>query len=273
MSFYPIIKINNIDFTKITLVNSKTGNLKSNDKNKKCSFISYEINYNYDRIGNNKLFFLTNFLQLEKFNYPFLKKENNDEKFIRTLSFTLSENESFNNFIKKLFDNLEQQIKNLHNYEFNKKYSINENNQIKLLFKLYNGTVTTSINCHKLKKEGGKIVNIHNLPINDFVNQLSKELKFFKSKSYGKIIENNESDKDNKFKISYSGKFIISVKCMLIKNEFIENDKLNIDNTLVLTLYVKEGEIKFTGSKIISILDTNTKNLITQKNVVDMLVL
>lgn len=279
MSFYPIVKFNDVDLNKIILSDPKIGKYtytkkdENNDVLIKCSFESYELNYAYDRIGVDKFFLLTNFLLLEK---PTYFKSNCDagntngemNNNIKNIAFLLSQNEKLNDFFNNLLRHLESKLKEKYNCQIIQEIPINKNNQIKILLNKFNNNVTTIIHHHKSKKNGGGLTKLCKLPINNFMSELKKELNLFKSKSYGQIVDSkiNCGHDDNKIKISYSGKFILSVRCILTKEEqYCSNKIVDTKYKLKLTLHAKEIETKFTSSKITSILDSETTKLITEK--------
>lgn len=277
MSFYPVIKTKNVNFNKITL--SEPQKFITEHPNMKCSFESYDINYEYDRIGCDKLHIVTDFLNLERpqhYGYSDMV-EKTDGK----ISFVLSNNDNFENFLQSLVTEIESKITQSHKENYVLKNSVNKNNKPLVLLNQFNGKITTQIYHHKSKKDGGNIVTISNVPIHKFIDDLYKEMKLFKSKSYGKeitplennskeqIINNeeklNETEKKPKIKLLYSGKFIINIKCQFIKYENINKGKVvNTEHKLKIFLYVKECETKFSSSKVKSVLDIDTTTLITR---------
>lgn len=287
MSFYPIVKFNEVDLNKIILSDAKTGEYnytkkRENDDNLttliKCSFESYEVDYEYDRIGTNKFFLLTNFLWLEKpscfklchdINNASNIDDNNYD--IKNIVFLLSPNEKLNMFLNNLLNHLETKLKQKHHVQIIKQLPIDKNNRIKILLNKFNNNITTMIYHHKSKKNGGDVIKLLNIPINNFMSELKKELTFFKSKSYGQIVDSNNNPSDdpnnpNKFKISYSGKFVLDIRCIITKEEHYSANKI-IDTKykLKLVLHAKEIETKFTSGKVTSVLDNGTTNLITEK--------
>lgn len=188
MSFYPVISNCEVDLEKLSLSQPKYSNtekskyLKYNDDKPtttKNEIISYFVNYNYNRVGLDKLNLITQFFKISnqisnyKNNYVFL--------------IDIESNQKFKTLIDEILEFIKTEILKLHP-------NLNSNNillpfttgqKLKISLTQFNNKITTPIHYHRTKKQGGNILTLVNIHKNEFVSQINEQMTLFQSKKYG----------------------------------------------------------------------------------------
>lgn len=251
---YPILtidKYNSIKENNISLVDKKEY------EHNMMKLHIYDLNYNYDNIGEHNFCIETDFMKLLGVNHA-------DGK----IWFVV---ESHDNFFKNIINKVFEKIK----IDINEKYSTNTTNttfyspvstkdtlKIKLFCSdnKFSKNKTTII-YHNSKKQseslGGRISNIVGESFQHTYSDIMKHSPMFNSKYYGNYGKN---------KCYYEGKFVLVFRAKVFKNCINWHSSIDI--------YAKEIEIKNTYQHIESILQKDIVNVGScQSNITEKIIL
>lgn len=300
---YPLITnynydINNILLSVKTKFEKKLENNPTTELNKvkwdssvdKKSFIkytTYELNYDYDRLGKKPLSLLTHYIKLEK---PYIimnnAKFNNFNFELNTCHITI-DNVNFNNFITDTFDKMISDLVKLHPNlipEYIKLPYSTKNNEKILCVKCmttkqkYYGVesdidikILTPIHFHKSKGNG--IITINNESIHNISTRIMNEMPIFKHKLYGKEICDSNNEKQLK-NIYYEGKFVLLFSANVKEITTENNDELKKSSIYCyINVFAKEIEIKHNVSYVKSVFSKDIVYIDSKNNNISSLTL
>lgn len=275
-SLYPIISKYDIDLKSVSLTEPNT--YVKDHTGMKSSYFTHNLNYNYDRIGVDKLCVMTQFLKIALKPHFIGSPMNNTGKI--HFSVDINGNVKLKALLMEIFEATKAHIMARYPNVVNVDYPIvtkGDKEYFNISLMQFDKKVTTPIHYHRTKKQGGNVITIVNRPIGDISKELEKEMNLFKSFGYGKKkkpyediddIENKEGDKSVDTKkivpkeLYYEGKFTL-----MFSVEYAEFD-LKVENQILekkirckIKMFAKEMETKYNVSRVQSVLDIDVTNL------------
>ena len=297
-TYYPIISNYNYNNNKISieLSNIFSKSYINDSIEIKRKYITYDIIYDYDKIGKKNLCALTHFIKL-------LKPHNVYQNGKYQLSFDIDimhdehmdiDNINLKNFIIDVITKIKDEIIKLHpnitpnniNLPYHSYYCAkndndkndndnNDDNKEKEKRLLSIGTiafrnkiknnfmVNTPIYFHKSKNKGGGVVIINNENNQTIKQKIITEMPLFKNRNYGITTEGtNDIHKDIHKDIHYEGKFTLLFNVNIVESESIGDKQIYCD----IKVFAKEIEIKHNVSYINSVLEKELTYINETKN-------
>lgn len=264
MSIYPIIsKYDDINFDKIKLSKPKTYTITPTispiiePTHYLKIYSTYDLLFEYDRIGIDKFCIITQFLKISgppKINkngiYFCIDMENNTQLHtLLTELLNITTNLLLNENPNLSISDINLPIKNFNHFGTIKNYVV-----INLLE--YNKKITTPIHYHRTKKQGGGVMAMTNIKKDNFINNILEEMTLFKNDTYG--IKNTKNDKIPL--MYYNGKFTLCVSAKICENINPKTNKTENQYCNII-IYSKEIETKYNVSHVISVLDNDITHL------------
>jgi hypothetical protein len=258
---YPIINNYDLNINNVDIIESKHNETIQNTNTYVRTY--YTVTYDFAKNVNKPLHIITKFLDIFYCNIS-----NN------TIEYGININKVSSNeyLLKQLFQDLYQKISiklmliyptlTQHNISFIKCDIFNDKKDTNIFMfelKSYDDIINCPIHVHKSKAKGGGIITIKSQKYTDFKNSIHKELPLFKyPNAYCKIFENN----DNKKKIYYKGKFIISFSVKVYKNVDTVNNILD-NNVLkaIIKVNINEMEVKYNMNYVNSFMDKSMETI------------
>lgn len=270
MSFYPIISNLDVRTNLLSFSDKKTFMIKHKDDNgMDCRYLLHNINYIYDRIGNDKLCVTTPFIKITKF----LSKVKDNGRGKLHFFVAVEENSRFSLMLIGILEYIKTEI--LKKYpEISPDevvFPMTENGESYLIeLSQFDKKNTTPIHYHRSKKQGGQVVTISGKLLLDTRNEIYSEMSLFKKSSYGKPYikpqKEHEEIKDQEpqkvLNIYYEGKFTLTIGIEYAQFDFLHDGVIfEHKRRCKILLYAKECETKFNVSKVKSVLDVDITHL------------